>query len=66
MLQTPLQVASIELTHQEAQALVNLIDIATKALGLKVANDAIFFNQKIDAAFFPQQESAITPTKPEE
>jgi hypothetical protein len=41
----------LELTEQEAQALVELIDVATKAGGIQVARVAVPLVQKImDAA----------------
>jgi predicted DNA-binding transcriptional regulator YafY len=41
---------NIELTNDEAQALVQLLDIAVKAGGLRVTQPALAIAQKIDAA----------------
>jgi hypothetical protein len=41
---------NIELTHDEAQALVRLLDIAVKAGGLPVAQAAWAIAKKVDAA----------------
>ena len=42
---------TIELTNEEAQVLLNLIDIAVKAAGLPAAEAAVHFSKKIkDAA----------------
>ena len=40
----------IELTNEEAQVLVNLIDIALKSAGLPAADAALHFNKKITDA----------------
>lgn len=41
----------IELTIPQAQALLNLIDLAVKAGGLQVASTAVFFQTEISRAF---------------
>ena len=42
---------NIELTNEEAQVLMNLIDIAVKSAGLPAAEAALHFSKKIkDAA----------------
>jgi hypothetical protein len=40
----------IELDANEAQVLVNLIDVAVKAAGLQAAEAGLHFKKKIDAA----------------
>lgn len=40
----------LELTNEEAQALVALIDFAVKAQGLRVAETAVVLAKKIEAA----------------
>jgi hypothetical protein len=42
---------SIELTAEQAQVLVNLINIAVKTQGLDAAEAALFFTKKIQEAF---------------
>lgn len=46
----------IELTTPQAQALLNLIDLAVKAGGLQVASTAVFFQSEIDRAFKAESE----------
>lgn len=47
--------ATIKLTKQEAQVLVNLIDIAVKTKGLEVAESGVYFFKKLDDGFKPQK-----------
>lgn len=46
--------SSIELTQEEGQVLINLINIAVKSNGLEVAEAGIFFLNKIKKAFEPE------------
>ena len=41
----------IKLTKEEAQVLLNIINIAVKSLGMDVAESALFFTRKIQNAF---------------
>lgn len=41
---------NIELNEEEAQVLVNLIDLAVKAAGLQAAQSALHFVSKIELA----------------
>lgn len=50
----------IELTQDEAKALVTLLDAAVKSMGLQAAEAAVFFAKKIDAAFAATKEIAVT------
>ena len=51
---------TIELNNEEAQVLLNLIDIAVKSAGLPAAEAALHFSKKIkDAA---EAKSAMEPT----
>ena len=50
----------IELTTQESQVLVNLLDIACKAGGLQVAEACVVLTRKIGAA----QENESKPEVP--
>jgi hypothetical protein len=50
----------IELTPQEAQVLVNLLDMACKAGGLQVAEACIVFTRKVEDA----RKVAQTPAPP--
>lgn len=43
----------IELTNEEANALANLLDLAVKAGGLRVAAAALTVMQKLEAANVP-------------
>jgi hypothetical protein len=45
--------ANIVITAQESSALLELIDLAVKSAGLRVAGSAAFLHQKIDTAFKP-------------
>lgn len=47
--------ATIKLTRQEAQALVNLIDIAVKDKGLEVAEAAAVLFKKLEDGFKPKK-----------
>lgn len=42
---------NIELTKEEAQMLVNIINIAVQSKGLEIAEASVFFTKKIQAAF---------------
>lgn len=46
----------IELTDQEAQVLVNLMDVAVKAAGLQAAEAALVITKKLQAA---KQETEV-------
>lgn len=46
---------SIELTHQEIQALVSLLDIAVRAKGLDAATNAAVIHQKVIEAVSKQK-----------
>ena len=54
---TDMTPTTITLTETEARALLALLDIAVKAGGLQVAQDAVFFQQKLVAAFAPAKET---------
>ncbi len=41
---------TIELTEQESQVLLNLLDVAVKAAGINAAEAALHFAKKIEAA----------------
>lgn len=47
---------SVELTQQEATALLQLIDAAVKAVGMQGAEAAVVLTRKIQEAFKPVQE----------
>ncbi len=42
---------TLDINKNEAQALIGLIDIAIKQEGLKIANNAIYWANKIDNLF---------------
>ncbi len=50
---------TIELNQDEAQVLINLLNVANQAKGLEVAESCLFFTKKIQDAFKPAEE----PTK---
>lgn len=47
----PLKMKTIELTQEQAQVLINLINIAVKEKGLEAAEAGLFFTKKIQDAF---------------
>lgn len=46
-------IKKIELTEQEAQVLINLINVSVMAKGLEVAESALYLSNKINVAFAP-------------
>lgn len=57
---------TIQLTNDEAQALVQLLDIAVKAGGIRVAQPALQLTQKLDeAAKAGAMAKAPAPVEPE-
>ena len=62
--------AKIEFNQQEAERLFELLDMAVKYEGMEVAQDALYFNQKVSQAM--QQEAqqqvaqAQTPQAPQD
>ena len=48
----------VELTQEQATALLQLVDIAVKSGGLQVAASAVFFHDHIQAAHRKSQESS--------
>ena len=48
----------IELTKEEAQVLVNMIDIAVKSAGLQAADAGVHFSKLIQAAAKAEDEPA--------
>ena len=57
---------TIELNAQEAQVLLNFINIAVKTVGLDGAEAALHFKRKIDAAAQASQTiSAPPPVEPD-
>jgi len=55
---------SYTLTTQEADVLINLIDVAVKAQGLRVAGDATVLYQKLVAAYNEAKAKAEAPAAP--
>ncbi len=51
---------TIELTKEQGQVLINLINIAVQAKGLEAAEAGLFFTKKIQEAF---KESEMTLEK---
>ena len=47
----------IKLTQEEAQVLVNIINIAVKSVGLEAAEAGVYFTKKLQDAF----KNEITP-----
>ena len=50
----------IELSEEEAKVLINLLNVAVKAVGIEAAESALHFVRKIDAA----NKSQIARRKP--
>lgn len=48
-------VNNVHFTKTEAEALIQLLDIAVKSEGLLFAENAIHIKRKLDAAFLPIQ-----------
>ncbi len=46
----------INLTQEQAQVLINLIDIAIRAKGIEAAEAGLFFTKKIQEAFIEKKE----------
>lgn len=63
---TPITKASVEYTIEEANALLNLIDVAVKTLGLKdgAAENGVFLAKKLNAAFTPPKELNVLQQLP--
>ena len=53
---------SIELTQEEATALVKLIDIAIKSGGINVAEAGVALVRKVSSPFNTQEEESVTAT----
>lgn len=45
----------IELTEQEAQVLINLINVALMHKGLEIAESSLYLSNKIQKAFLPKE-----------
>ena len=54
---------NIELNNEEAQVLLNLIDVAVKAAGLPAAEAALHFSKKINEAAKPVEKTALPPAE---
>jgi len=53
---------TINLTQTESDALINLLDIATKASGLNVAQSALFYVSKLQHAF-KERSAQVSPVE---
>lgn len=47
---------TITLTIEEAQVLINMINIAVKSVGLEAAESALIFTKKIQESFIPKKD----------
>lgn len=56
---------TLELTEQEASVLIQLLDIAVKAEGLKAAEASLFFTNKIKSKSSANEDNAITAKSPD-
>lgn len=54
---------TIELSQEQAQVLINLIDIAVKARGLEAAEYGLFFTQLIQKAFKEEPPTTLKKVK---
>lgn len=57
--------ANVEFTNGEANALLQLIDIAIKSGGLNVAEAGFVIAKKVNAAFEPPKEKDVLQQLPE-
>jgi len=57
---------TLELTEQEANILIQLLDIAVKAEGLKAAEASLFFTNKIKSKFSDNEDNAIAAKIPKQ
>lgn len=55
----------INLTEQQAQVLVNLIDLAVKSAGLQAAEAGAFFSRMINQAAAQEKAASETTIEPE-
>ena len=46
---------TIQLTQEEAQVLINLLNVANQAKGLEVAESCLFFVKKVQETFKPEE-----------
>jgi len=53
---------SLEMSKEEANVLIQLLDVAVKAQGLQTAPSALHFVNKVQA-LFKEEEKAIEPVK---
>jgi predicted DNA-binding transcriptional regulator YafY len=57
------EIRCIEFTQQEAQAAIDMLQIATQARGLEVAEAAVHLRNKLFSAFQDQQTEDVETTK---
>lgn len=50
---------TIELTQEQGQILVNLLNLAVKSAGLEAAESALFFTKKIQQAFSNDTQMSV-------
>jgi len=53
---------TIVLTEEQANVLIDLLDVATKTLGLKAAGNALTLTNIVLKAFEPVKEEEVTVT----
>lgn len=54
---------SIELTQEEGQVLINLINVAVQSKGLDAAEAGLYFTKLIQSAFAPANEKPVLEVK---
>ena len=62
---TSVQTITLELAPQEAEVLINLINIAVRAEGLNVAQAAVALSQRIQTAAQAAAQEAAAPVEQE-
>ena len=55
------QTKTVELNQQEANALLQIIDVAVKAQGMSAAEAGVHLTKKIQEAFSAEEPEEVTP-----
>ena len=51
-----METKNLPLTHDQANVLLGLLDIAVKSQGLAVAQNAVYFTQQVEGLFAQKEE----------
>lgn len=62
-----METKDLKITANEAQVLINLLDIANRARGIEVAESCLFFTKKLQETFKeqPKSETKVEEVKEE-